>query len=114
MCLQSMVFYAMPAYGERTTVNSYQVYEQAIKSLSAEEKRTIARLIMDEVVPNAAPYSCVSLTEQDLTAVCPPRQFGAGRHLLSGAGIDVDELMATPIDDVFSEYVPEEPDAAHH
>ena len=31
----------------------------------------------------------------------PYRQFGAGRHLLSG--VDVDALMATPIDDMFSD-----------
>ena len=33
-----------------------------------------------------------------------PRQFGCGRHLLSGAGISVNDLLATPIDDVFSDY----------
>ena len=47
--------------------------------------------------------------ESSLSAkVRRPREFGAGRHLLSGAGIDVDELMATPIDDMFAEYMPEE------
>ncbi len=43
-----------------------------------------------------------------LAKIRPPRQFGAGRHLLSGAGINVDELMATPIEDIFAEYMPEE------
>ena len=43
-----------------------------------------------------------------LAAARPPRQFGAGRHLLSGAGIDVDELMARPIDDMFADYMPED------
>jgi len=43
-----------------------------------------------------------------LATARPPRQFGAGRHLLSGAGTDVDELMATPIDDMFPDYMPEE------
>jgi prevent-host-death family protein len=36
-----------------------------------------------------------------------PRQFGCGRHLLSGAGINVNDLLATPVDDVFSEYMPD-------
>jgi len=40
-----------------------------------------------------------------LAAVRPPRQFGCGRHLLSGAGISVNDLLATPVDDVFSEYM---------
>ena len=35
-----------------------------------------------------------------------PRQFGCGRHLLSGAGVNISDLLATPIDDVFSEYLP--------
>ena len=70
-----------------------------------EEKLTIARLIMDEVVPNPAQEPSVRQPEQ-MTAT--PSQFGAGRHLLSGAGIDVNELLAVPIDDVFSEYMPEE------
>lgn len=39
-----------------------------------------------------------------------PRQFGCGRHLLSGAGINVNDLLATPIDDVFSEYIPDAAD----
>lgn len=33
-----------------------------------------------------------------------PRQFGCGRHLLSGAGINVNDLLAMPIDDIFSDY----------
>ena len=36
-------------------MNAYQVYEQAIKPLSADEKLAIARLIMDEVVPVPMP-----------------------------------------------------------
>ena len=90
-------------------MTAYQVYEQAIKPLSAEEKLAIARLIMDEVVPNPAPEPSV---KHPAPTTMPPRQFGCGRHLL--AGIDVDELLAVPIDDIFSEYMPEEPDAAHH
>lgn len=81
-----------------------QIYEQAIKPLSAEEKLAIARLIMDEVVPNPAPEP--SVRHSELTTI-HPSQFGCGRHLLSGAGIDVNELLAVPIDDVFSEYMPE-------
>ncbi len=82
----------------------YQVYEQAIKPLSAEEKLAIARLIMEEVVPNPAPEPNGRQSEQ-MTRY--PSQFGAGRHLLSGAGIDVNELMAVSIDDVFADYMPE-------
>lgn len=86
-------------------MTAYQVYEQAIKPLPAEEKLAIARLIMDEVVPNPAPEPSVRHSELTTTA---SSQFGCGRHLLSGAGIDVNELLAVPIDDVFSEYMPEE------
>lgn len=86
-------------------MTAYQVYEQAVKPLSAEEKLVIARLIMEEVVPNLAVEPSVKLTEQIRTT---PSQFGAGRHLLSGAGIDVNALMAVPIDDVFTDYMPEE------
>lgn len=63
-----------------------QVYEQAIKPLSAEEKLTIARLIINEVVPASAPeeqeeygfeylkrilpqIERISLTKQDLANV---------------------------------------------
>ncbi len=99
-------------------MSAYQVYEQAIKPLSAEEKLTIARLIMDEAVPDTVPQAepgfdhlkrllpqieRISFTDQDLAAVRLPRQFGCGRDLL--AGIDVDELLAVPIDDVFAEYM---------
>lgn len=86
-------------------MTAYQVYEQAIKPLTTEEKLVVARLIMEAVVPNTALEQSVRYTEQTRTT---PREFGAGRHLLSGAGIDVDELMAIPIDDVFAEYMPEE------
>ena len=43
---------------------------------------------------------------EKLTHQRKPRQYGCGRHLLSGAGIDVDELLATSIEDVFAEYMP--------
>ena len=86
-------------------MTAYQVYEQAIKPLSAEEKLAIARLIMDEVVRNSAVEPGGRLSEQ---AILPPSQFGRGRHILSGAGIDVNELLAVPIEDVFSEYMPKE------
>jgi prevent-host-death family protein len=33
------------------------------------------------------------------------RQAGCGLHLLSGAGVDVSQLLAIPVDDEFSEYV---------
>jgi hypothetical protein len=36
-------------------MNAYQVYEQAIKPLSSDEKLGIVRLIMDEVVPVPMP-----------------------------------------------------------
>ena len=48
-------------------------------------------------------------TEADKSLVARlPSQFGAGRHLLSGAGIDVDALMAVSIDDMFADYVPDD------
>lgn len=99
-------------------MSAYQVYEEAIKPLSIGEKLTIARLIINEISPDATPQAGsgfdylkrilpqiegISFTDQDLAAVRPPRQFGCGRHLL--AGIDVDELLAVPIDDVFAEYM---------
>ena len=90
-------------------MTAYQVYEQAIKPLSAEEKLAIARLIMDEVVPNPAPELSIRQSEQTIRY---PSQFGCGRDLL--AGIDVDELLAVSINDMFADYMPEEPDAAHH
>ncbi len=74
----------------------YQVYEQAIKPLSAEEKLVVARLITDEVVPAPDPPAKAR----------QPREFGVGRHLL--ADVDIDALLATPIDDMFSEYMPED------
>ena len=85
-------------------MTAYQIYEQAIKPLSAEEKLAIVRLIMDEVVPN--PVLGPNSLHSELTTPTPS-QFGCGRHLLSGAGIDVNELLAVPIDEVFSEYMPE-------
>ncbi len=99
-------------------MTAYQVYEQAIKPLSAEEKLAIARLIMDEVVPKVGPQAQANdaglnglLPQSEAEALAKarkPREFGAGRHLLSGAGIDVDALMATPIDDMFADYMPED------
>lgn len=65
-------------------MNAYQVYEQAIKPLSAEEKLAIARLIMDEVVPDVVPQAesgydylkrllpqieRISFTDEDLAGV---------------------------------------------
>ena len=82
----------------------YQVYEHSIKPLSVEEKLAIARLIMDEVVPEVGLPS----EPEPPAKARKPREFGAGRHLLSGVGIDVDALMATPIDDMFADYMPEE------
>ncbi len=85
-------------------MTAYQVYEQAIKPLSAEEKLAIARLIMDEVIPEAQLPS----NPEPPAKVRQPREFGCARHLLSGAGIDVDALMATPIDDMFADYMPDD------
>jgi len=36
-------------------MTAHQVYEQTIKPLSTREKLTIARLIINEVVPDTAP-----------------------------------------------------------
>ena len=82
-------------------MTAYQVYEQAIKPLSAEEKLAIARLIMDEVVPNPAPESNGRQSEK---AALFPSQFAAGHHLLEG--VDIEALLATPIDDMFADYMP--------
>lgn len=41
-----------------------------------------------------------------LAAARLPRQFGCGRYLLSGAGINVNDLLAIPVDEAFSEYMP--------
>ena len=45
---------------------------------------------------------------ESLIAERSPRQFGAGRHLLSGAGIDVNELLTVPIEDMFADYMPDQ------
>lgn len=37
----------------------------------------------------------------------PLRQAGCGRHLLSGAGISVNDPFTTPIDDAFSDHMPD-------
>jgi len=67
-------------------MNAYQVYEQAIKPLSSDEKLAIARLIMDEVVPEPAPtedeergfeylkrilpqIELITITDEDLASV---------------------------------------------
>ena len=98
-------------------MTALQVYEQSIKPLSVAEKLMLARLIINEVVPAtgsqvAAPDTYLNGLPPQSESISPaevrqPRQFGAGRHLLSGAGIDVDELMATPIEDMFADYMPE-------
>ena len=44
-------------------------------------------------------------TYKELTMVRAPRQSGCGRHLLSGKGIKINDLLATPLEDVFSEYI---------
>lgn len=65
-------------------MSAYQVYEQSIKPLSIGEKLTIARLIINEIAPDAAPQAepgfdglkrilpqikRISLTDQDLAGV---------------------------------------------
>ncbi len=97
-------------------MTAYQVYEQAIKPLSAEEKLAIARLIMEDVVPEVGPQAQANGAE--LNGLLPqseseppakarkPREFGAGRHLL--VGVDIEALLATPIDDMFADYMPED------
>ena len=67
-------------------MTAMQIYEQAIKPLSAEEKLAIARLIINDVVPAPVPEAqeesgfeylkrllpqieCISLTQQDLDSV---------------------------------------------
>ncbi len=97
-------------------MTAYQVYEQVFKPLSAEEKLAIARLIMDDVVPEVEPQAqangvglngLLPQSESEPPAKArKPREFGAGRHLLSGAGIDIDAPMTTPIDDMFADYMP--------
>ena len=42
-----------------------------------------------------------------LAATRPPRQFGCGHHLLSGNGVNVNDLLAVPVGDVFAEYLPD-------
>lgn len=79
-------------------MTAYQVYEQSVKSLSVPEKLALARLIIDEVVSQSQPEAP--------NQARLPREFGAGRHLL--ADVDVDALLATPIDDMFAGYMPED------
>ena len=86
-------------------MTAYQVYEQSVKPLSVAEKLTLARLIIDEVVPDAGPQT-EAIGTQHTAKARQPREFGAGRHLL--AGVDIDALLATPIDDMFADYMPED------
>ncbi len=102
-------------------MTAYQVYEEAIKPLSTQEKLAIARLIIDEVVPEAWPQ--IESHDAHLNGIVPqsepdppakarqPREFGAGRHLL--ADVDIEALLATPIEEMFSEYMPEDHNATH-
>ncbi len=97
-------------------MTAYQVYEQAIKPLSAEEKLAIARLIMEDVVPEVGPQAQANGAElnglllqsesEPPAKARKPREFGAGRHLL--VGVDIEALLATPIDDMFADYMPED------
>ena len=85
-------------------MTAYQVYEQTVKPLSVAEKLTLTQLIINELAAKIPMPS-----EPDPPPIArKPREFGAGRHLLSGAGIDVDALMATPIEDMFADYMPED------
>ncbi len=83
-------------------MTAYQVYEQSVKPLSVAEKLTLARLIIDETVPETGPQS----EPEPPPKARKPREFGAGRHLL--ADVDIEALLATPIDDMFADYMPEE------
>jgi len=77
-------------------MNAYQVYEQAIKPLSKEEKMAIARLIINEVVPEPAPIEdeergfeylkrilpqieLITVTDEDLASV---KLNGSGFNLV--------------------------------
>ena len=90
------------------------------RELTEEEQATLADLIDAVEIANAERWQAIaalarlrglSVAEvvRDLPSeVRPCRQFGCGRHLLSGAGVDVDALMAVPIDEMFADYVPED------
>ena len=56
------------------------------------------------VEANGRPIAVVLSHEayERLAGTRPPRQFGCGRHLLSGAGIAVNDLLAVAIDDIFA------------
>jgi len=89
--------------------------EQAQRELTEEQQASLADLIDAVEMANAERWQAiaslarlrgVSVTEivRDLPSeVRPCRPFGAGRHLL--AGVDVDALMAVPIDDMFADYM---------
>jgi prevent-host-death family protein len=44
-------------------------------------------------------------TYNKLTGVLRPRQAGCAKHLLSGAGIDVNELLSISVEDAFEDYM---------
>ncbi|MGI4791923.1 MAG: hypothetical protein ACRYFS_24125 [Janthinobacterium lividum] len=91
---------------------------QAQRELTGDELETLADLIDAVEMANAKRWQALgefahlrglTLPEviKDLSPEAwPYRQFGAGRHLL--AGVDVDELMAVPIEDMFADYMPGE------
>lgn len=63
------------------------------------------------MIESAGKPIAVVLSVEEYNKLAKPlqlREFGCGRHLLSGARIDVDALMAVPIDDIFGDYMPEE------
>ena len=61
------------------------------------------------MIESAGKPIAVVLSVEEYDKLAKPRQlreFGCGRHLL--VGVDVDELLARPIDDMFADYIPEE------
>jgi len=92
--------------------------EQSRRELTLDEQGTLADLIDAVEMANAGRWQAVvalarlrSLSVTEVTRdvpseVRPHRQFGAGRHLL--ADIDIDVLLAVPIDDMFADYMPED------
>ena len=64
--------------------------EQRLSDVEADEGKLIAIPLSEEALNR-------------LAVARSPRQAGCGRHLLSGAGININDLLATPIGDAFSE-----------
>ena len=85
------------------TMNAVEVRDDIAKLLETAAEEPV--MIESAGKPSAVVLSLEAYHR--LAAARPPRQFGCGRHLLSGSGVNVNDLLAVPVDDVFADYLPD-------